>query len=99
MRPPVTPEPKWWYGWRLVWETLYTICLLPFYLAGGLPSFTWTQVGKAYYWFWHDVCKRPEPFTHTMRRSTKEHPLWWILTPIMVGSGYYLLVCHLAGWF
>jgi hypothetical protein len=55
------------------------------------------DIVKAYYWFWHDVCKRPEPFTYTMRRSAKEHPLWWILTPIGVVVSWYLLVTHLWG--
>jgi hypothetical protein len=54
---------------------------------------------KWYRWFWHDVCKRPEPFTYTMRRSAKEHPLWWILPPIGVGLAWWLLVTHLWGIF
>jgi len=52
-----------------------------------------------YYWFWHDLCKRPEPFTHTMRRHAKKHPLWWILTPLGIGAAWYLLVTHLWGIF
>jgi hypothetical protein len=53
---------------------------------------------KWYYWFWHDVCHRPEPFTYTIRRSFKQHPLWWILTPILVGAAFYVLVAHLGGF-
>jgi len=57
-------------------------------------------IAKWYYWFWHDVCHRPEPFTYTMRRHAKEHPLWWIIPPLValgLGGGYYLLVVHLWG--
>lgn len=54
-------------------------------------------IKRWYYWLWHDVCGRPEPFTHTMRRSAKSHPLPWILIPLGIGGAWYLLVCHLWG--
>jgi len=54
--------------------------------------------GKLYYWFWHDVCKRPEPFTHSMRRSFKANPLPWIITPIGLGTAWWLLMAHLGGF-
>jgi len=57
----------------------------------------WTAIGKAYYWFWHDVCHRPEPFTYTMRRSAKQHPGWWIGIPAGIGLAWWLLVTHLWG--
>jgi len=57
----------------------------------------WTKLQAAYYWFWHDICKRPEPFTYTMRRSAINHPLPWILIPLGVGGAFYLLVAHLWG--
>jgi len=55
-------------------------------------------VGKLYYWFWHDVCKRPEPFTYTMRRNFKANPLPWIITPIGLGAAWWLLMAHLGGF-
>jgi len=57
----------------------------------------WAHLQSAYYWFWHDVCKRPEPFTYTMRRSAINHPLPWILIPLGVGAAWWLLVTHLWG--
>ena len=54
-------------------------------------------IGKIYYWFWHDICKRPEPFTYTMRRSAKEHPVWWIGIPTGIGIIWWLLATHLWG--
>jgi len=57
------------------------------------------MIGKVYYWFWHDVCHRPEPFTYTMRRSAKEHPGYWIGIPAGIGLAWWLLVTHLWGIF
>lgn len=57
----------------------------------------WDKIIAIYTWFWKDVCKRPEPFTHTMRRSAKANPLAWILIPIAIGGGFYALVGHLWG--
>lgn len=54
-------------------------------------------IGRLYYWFWHDVCRLPEPFSHTMRRSAKKHPALWIGIPTGVFVAWYLLVCHLWG--
>ena len=58
----------------------------------------WNCILKVYFWLWHDVCDRPEPFTDTMKRSAKNNPLPWILIPMGIGGAWYLLVCHLAGW-
>lgn len=55
------------------------------------------KIQDAYYWFWHDLCKRPEPFTYTMRRSSVNHPLPWILIPVGIGLAWWLLVTHLWG--
>jgi len=62
-------------------------------LLGGLLNL----IKKLYRWFWKDLMKRDEPFTHTMRQSAKEHPKLWIGIPIGIGVAYYLLVCHLWG--
>jgi len=56
-------------------------------------------VAKVYYWFWHDICRRPEPFTWTLRRSAKAHPLPWIFIPLGIGIAWWLLVTHLWGLF
>lgn len=31
-------------------------------------------IKRVYYWFWHNVRKRDEPYTHTVRRWVKAHP-------------------------
>lgn len=54
---------------------------------------------KAYYWFWHDVCHRPEPFTYTMRRSAQEHPIYWIVIPAIIFPMVWLSFCWAAGIF
>lgn len=43
-----------------------------------------------YQWLWQDVCGLAHPFTWYMRMSAQEHPLWWILTPIIMGIAFYL---------
>jgi len=52
---------------------------------------------KVYYKLWHDIFGLDHPFTWYMRKSAKEHPLWWVIVPIVVGGGYYALVTHLWG--
>jgi hypothetical protein len=52
---------------------------------------------KAYYWLWHDIFGLEHPFTWYMRKSAKEHPLWWIVTPLGIGVAWWLLVVHLWG--
>nr|BEL00726.1 hypothetical protein DMOBY_05790 [Dehalococcoides mccartyi] len=57
-------------------------------------------IGKVYYWFWHDVCKRPEPFTYSMRRNlnTKGNSAWWI-AGASAGMGIFTwLLLHLGGF-
>lgn len=52
---------------------------------------------KAYYWLWHDLLKRPEPFTYSMRRNAKANPWPWVLIPAGLGLAWYALVTHLWG--
>jgi hypothetical protein len=54
-------------------------------------------ISKAYYWFWHDVCHRSEPFTYTMRRSAEANPLPWFLIPSILTIGYAFLLAWLWG--
>lgn len=37
------------------------------------------MLGRLYYKIWHDLCRRPEPFTETIRRLQREAPLLFIL--------------------
>lgn len=56
-------------------------------------------IGRLYYWFWHDVLCRVEPFTFQWRRSVGQDPVWWfflIWTSLGVGLA---IIFHLAGWF
>ncbi|MCJ7828544.1 MAG: hypothetical protein MUP81_02255 [Dehalococcoidia bacterium] len=50
-----------------------------------------------YHWFWADVCGLPHPFTYYMRLSANEHPLWWILVPIVLGVSFYLVLWFAGG--
>lgn len=54
-------------------------------------------VNVFYYFIWHDLFNRPEPFTETMRRSAKAHPLPWVLIPLLTGAAWWALVTHLWG--
>lgn len=52
---------------------------------------------RVYYWFWHDVMKRPEPYTDTWRRSIKKHPKLWLSIIIGVPVGISILLSVLLG--
>ena len=56
----------------------------------ALGAFSHLHWGVWYHWFWHDVCGCYQPFTYYMRESAQAHPYWWILTPIVLGVGFYL---------
>ena len=49
-------------------------------------------IGNFYYWIWHDVCKRPEPFTTTTQKEQQANPLLFML--IFAGLG--ILVVKVA---
>jgi hypothetical protein len=55
-------------------------------------------ISKAYYWFWHDVCNRPEPFTYTMRRSAQDHSVYWIVTPVALVIAAAVLFSVFGVW-
>ena len=44
----------------------------------------WAKIKDIYFWFWHDIMKREEPYTDTIRRWVKAHPIWFRL--IVSGS-------------
>ena len=50
---------------------------------------------KWYQWLW--LHTTGEPYTFIMRRSAKEHPLYWILIPTGLGAAFYALITHLWG--
>ncbi len=53
-------------------------------------------LGGIYYWIWHDLCKRPEPFTSTIRTEQKNAPLLFML--IFLGLGIYLALVARRYW-
>lgn len=56
-------------------------------------------LSRCYYWFWYYVCGLPHPFTWYMRESANAHPLWWILTPIVVGVIFFSVMWfHSPNW-
>jgi len=70
------------WQWKL---TLACLCVLgAVILIINLP---WVTM---YHWFWHTICGLPHPFTWYMRLSANEHPLWWILAPIVIGITFYM---------
>ena len=50
--------------------------------AEGLAQENW--LSRAYYWFWHDVCHRPEPFTYTMRKWCISNPILTLIIPLLI---------------
>jgi len=50
-------------------------------------------IKKFYYYFWHDLMKRNEPYTATLRRWVRAHPK---LTRLIVGGSIAGFVSWLA---
>ena len=55
-------------------------------------------VHKIYYWFWHDIMRRREPYTHQLRRMAKAHP--WLFLGAGIGNAAFWtwLLLHLGGF-
>jgi len=54
------------------------------------------MIEKAYYWFWHDLLQRQEPFTYEFRRQKSAWGwAWWFF--VISFSGFWVwLVKHIA---
>jgi hypothetical protein len=55
------------------------------------------MIEKIYRFIWQTIFGLDHPFTWYMRKSAKEHPLLWIVTPLGIGVAWWLLVVHLWG--
>ena len=42
-------------------------------------------VARFYHWLWRDCLKLPKPITHITRDDTKENPLLYIITALLLG--------------
>jgi len=53
------------------------------------------KINELYYWFWHDLMKRNEPYTWTIRRWVKAHKKLTIGASIGGFLTWWLLMAHI----
>lgn len=52
-------------------------------------------MGKAYYWFWHDLLRMRQDITHTIIGSMTRHEFIWNMAGGLVLTSGWILVVHL----
>jgi len=55
-------------------------------------------IKRLYFWFWHDVMARREPYTSSLRRMAARHPVLFIAAGIGNAGFWTWLLLHLGGF-